>query len=102
RSGSSKGIALPSPGWLSLPGLVERPGADSTAAAHLIGLSLAGRFERRDVDLLHFHHGEEGALRRLRLRVPEELHDPERLDLPREAELVLEPPARPRARIAAR
>src|SRR4029078_10994835 len=53
------------------------------------------RLHRSDVDLPHLEHRGHGALGACLVGVGEQLHEPRRDDLPREAEAVLDPAPRP-------
>src|SRR5216684_421295 len=59
----------------------------------LLGCRLLGPLEAFDVDLLHLHHRLHDALRDCGIGIAQELRQSGRNDLPRQAELVLEPAA---------
>src|SRR5215831_16216311 len=58
-------------------------------------LAVVGFFKLRDVDLVHLHHGVHDAFGFRFIRIAEHVAENDRADLPREAEFVFEPPARP-------
>src|SRR5713226_5095792 len=59
----------------------------------LLGCRLLGPLEAFDVDLLHLHHRLHDALRDCGIGIAQELRQSGRNDLPRQAELVLDPAA---------
>src|SRR5690606_33715613 len=71
----------------SLPSPASMPDPPGTL------LPIRGTFHRGDVDLDHLHHRLHGAPGAVRIRVPDQLHQPGRRHLPEDTPAVLEPAA---------
>jgi two-component system response regulator (stage 0 sporulation protein F) len=95
RSAAGEGVSvLEKPFTLAeLDALIKETLAEARVRVRVGLNAVGGALQRSDVDLDHRHHRLEGPLRPARVGVGQQLGEPSRHDLPREAELVLEPAA---------